>query len=72
MIGPHSADIAKRLDQEIHTLRRTLTDQRPFGKQLAGVQGVIARGEKCGLGRENEGHGSPPGCGQDNAATTRA
>ena len=42
MIGPHSTDIANRLDQEILTLRRALTDQRP----LAGIQGVIARGKK--------------------------
>ena len=46
MIGPHSSDIAERLDQEILTLRRSLTDQRPLCEQLAGVQGVIARGEK--------------------------
>ena len=46
MIGPHSTDIANRLDQEILTLRRALTDQRPLGEQLAEIQGVIARGEK--------------------------
>ena len=46
MIGPHSTDIANRLDQEILTLRRALTDQRPLGEQLAGIQGVIARSEK--------------------------
>ena len=46
MIGPHSTGIVNRLDQEILTLRRALTDQRPLGEQLAGLQGVIARGEK--------------------------
>ena len=46
MIGPHSTDIANRLDQEILTLRRALTDQRPLGEQLAGILGVIVRGEK--------------------------
>ena len=46
MIGSHSSDIANRLDQEILALRRALTDQRPLGEQLAGIQGVIARGEK--------------------------
>ena len=32
MIGPHSTDIANRLDQEILKLRRALTDQRPLGE----------------------------------------
>ena len=43
MIGPHSRICH---DQETLTLRRALTDQRPLGEQLAGIQGVIARGEK--------------------------
>ena len=46
MIRPHSSDVAERLDQEILPLRRALTVQRPLGEQLAGIQGVIARGEK--------------------------
>ena len=46
MIGRHSTDNANRLDQEILTLRRAVTDQRPLGEQLAGIQGVIARGDK--------------------------
>ena len=45
LIGPHSTDIANRLDQEILTLRRALTEQRTLGEQLAAIQGVIARGE---------------------------
>ena len=44
MILPHSSDIAERLDEEILTLRRTLTDQRPLCEQQANIQGVIARG----------------------------
>ena len=46
MIGPHSSDIANRLDKEILALRRALTDQRPLGEQFVGIQGVITRGEK--------------------------
>ena len=34
------------LTRMILTLRRALTDQRPLGEQLAGIQCVIARGEK--------------------------
>ena len=63
MIGPHSSDIAERLDQEMLNLRRALTEQ------LAGVQSVIAPSDKAiepSIGQKGEGYGGPWNCtGQD-------